>query len=123
MTADFGRVRARTGWRATSRGEVGLGGAEDFEDGEAVGGGEVGEGGRLVLVGQDFEEAAVDVLFREVGEGVELGGVDQVAARIFERPALEVEVAEMLILVSGFMVRNRLSANQLNQQISIHELT
>src|SRR5258708_4791375 len=68
-------------WRPILR-QVGLGLPEDFVDGLAVGVGQVAEGGRVFAAGEDFPHAAVDVLFCFWGGGVELFGVDEVAAGV-----------------------------------------
>jgi len=47
-----------------------------------------------VLTGQDFPKSLVNVRLDRVGQLVERLGVDEIAARIFEQPRLQIEIAE-----------------------------
>src|SRR5262249_13750074 len=75
-------------------GETGLGVEEDCEDGPTVIRREARELGALVATGEDLPQAAIEVVLGWRGERIERLRVDQVAARMGEQPAAEVEVAE-----------------------------
>ena len=80
--------------RAPIRGEVQLGFAEDFEDRAAVGFGDFRELRVVVFAGEDGAEAGEDAVAHDGRERIEGGGVDEEAARVFEKAGAEIEVAE-----------------------------
>jgi hypothetical protein len=68
--------------------EIWLGVKQDLQDRAPVGFRKVGEGRRSLLAGQNFYEAAIEIILYLHRQGIERGRVDEIRAGIAEKTTL-----------------------------------
>src|SRR5579863_10671908 len=75
-------------------GQAWLRGQQNFQDLAPRFAIQSGKRGTLITTGQNFEQPVIHILFGLRGQGIERLVVNKVAARIFEDPCAQIEVAQ-----------------------------